>query len=97
MSKSKSVYLAGLTAAERNTAQPTGSALLRGESRVVRVNVDQLHGEPVQGMATDRLLMRPLSGLVLFSSPGAPVDVLYHISIEFHSTGLVYGKYICLN
>lgn len=74
-----------------------GSIVLRGESRVVRVNVDQLHGEPVQGMATDRLLMRPLSGLVLFSSPGAPVDVLYHISIEFHSTGLVYGKYICLN
>lgn len=73
------------------------SAVEKGQSRVVRVNVDQLHGESVHGMATDRLLMRPLSGLVLSSPPGTPVDVLYHISIEFHSTGLVYSKCICLN
>lgn len=55
------------------------------------------NGEYVHGMATDRLLMRPLSALVLSSPPGAPVDALHLISIEFHSTGLVYSKYICFN
>lgn len=70
---------------------------LAGQSRVLRVNVDQLHSESVRGMATDRLLMRPLSALVLSCPPGAPVDALHLISIEFHSTGLVYSKYICLN
>lgn len=88
-------YLVG-SKAECDTMQTCRSAVF-SQSRVVRVNVDQLHGESVHGMATDRLLMRPLSGLVLSSPPGAPVDVLYHISIEFHSTGLVYSKYICLN
>lgn len=53
--------------------------------------------ESVRRMATDRLLMRPLSALVLSSPPGTPVDALHHISIEFHSTELVYSKYICLN
>lgn len=66
-------------------------------SHVAGVFADQLYVEPLHGKATDRLLMRPLSGLVLPSPPGAPVDVLRHISIEFHSTGLVYSKYICLN
>lgn len=59
--------------------------------------MDQLHGESVRGMATDRLLMSPLSALVLSSPPGAPVYALHLISIEFHSTGLVYSKYMCLN
>lgn len=70
------------------------SAKVWGRPRAVRVNIDQLH---VRGMATDRLLMRLLSALVLSSPPGAPVDALHLISIEFHSTGLVYSKYICFN
>lgn len=69
----------------------------RGRTRAARVNVDQLHSEHVRGMATDRLLMRPLSALVLSSPPGAPVDALHLISIEFHSTELVYSKYACFN
>lgn len=68
-----------------------------GQCRAVRVNMDQLHGEYVRGMATDRPLMRPLSALVLLSPPGAPVDAPHLISIEFHSTGLVYSKYVCFN
>lgn len=49
---------------ERGGVQATGQLPPSG---VVRVNVDQLQCESVHGMATDRLLMRPLSGLILSS------------------------------
>lgn len=61
------------------------------------VNTDELRGERVHGKATDKLLMRPLSAPVLSSAPGATEDAPHLISIEFHSTGLVYNKYVCFN
>lgn len=53
--------------------------------------------EPVPGKATDKLLMRPLSARVLSSAPGPAEDAPHPSSIEFHSTGLVYNKYVSFN
>lgn len=61
------------------------------------MNMDELCGERLHGKTTDKLLMRPLSALVLSSAPRASEDALHLISIELNSTGLVYNKYVCFN
>lgn len=81
-----------VTAGDEDESPPTAGCL-----GAAIVNVDGLRGKRVHGKATDKLLMRPLSARVLSSAPGPSEDALHLNSIEFHSTGLVYNKYVCFN